>query len=165
MKNIAQFFVCFCLLLGCTIYPTNISAHPGNTASDGCHYCRTNCDKWGVAWDERHCHSGGESVQLPLYIAPTPISTPSPTKVPTPKPTASTTQTPTFTPTPTWTSDVQGAVTENKPGATSNTTPTNDSWIGTLALMGVAGWGAYQYGSHKKKTEINLEENKEDKEH
>ncbi|KKU05247.1 MAG: 50S ribosomal protein L5 [Candidatus Giovannonibacteria bacterium GW2011_GWA2_45_21] len=34
-------------------------AHPGNTASDGCHYCRTNCTKWGVAWNERHCHGGG----------------------------------------------------------------------------------------------------------
>lgn len=32
-------------------------AHPGNTASDGCHYCRTNCDKWGVPWNERHCHN------------------------------------------------------------------------------------------------------------
>lgn len=32
------------------------SAHPGRTASDGCHYCRTNCDKWGVAWNQRHCH-------------------------------------------------------------------------------------------------------------
>ncbi len=33
-------------------------AHPGNTASDGCHYCRTNCDRWGVPWYERHCHNG-----------------------------------------------------------------------------------------------------------
>ncbi len=37
------------------------AAHPGNTASDGCHYCRTNCDEWGVAYDERHCHNGGDS--------------------------------------------------------------------------------------------------------
>lgn len=36
---------------------TPVFAHPGNTASDGCHYCRTNCDKWGVAWNERHCHN------------------------------------------------------------------------------------------------------------
>jgi len=34
-------------------------AHPGRTASDGCHYCRTNCDSWGVPWNERHCHNGG----------------------------------------------------------------------------------------------------------
>ena len=31
-------------------------AHPGRTASDGCHYCRTNCSSWGVPWNERHCH-------------------------------------------------------------------------------------------------------------
>lgn len=37
-------------------------AHPGNAAADGCHYCRTNCDKWGVPWNERHCHNG--------YVAP-----------------------------------------------------------------------------------------------
>lgn len=30
-------------------------AHPGRTASDGCHYCRTNCDYWGVPWNQRHC--------------------------------------------------------------------------------------------------------------
>lgn len=34
------------------------NAHPGNTAADGCHYCRTNCDSWGVAWNQRHCHGG-----------------------------------------------------------------------------------------------------------
>jgi len=33
-----------------------VSAHPGRTASDGCHYCRTNCGSWGVPWNERHCH-------------------------------------------------------------------------------------------------------------
>ena len=31
-------------------------AHPGRTAADGCHYCRTNCDKWGEVAGERHCH-------------------------------------------------------------------------------------------------------------
>ena len=34
----------------------NVYAHPGNTASDGCHYCRTNCGRWGVAYGRRHCH-------------------------------------------------------------------------------------------------------------
>ena len=33
-----------------------IQAHPGGTAKDGCHYCRTNCAKWGVPKDVRHCH-------------------------------------------------------------------------------------------------------------
>ena len=36
-------------------------AHPGNTASDGCHYCRTNCEKWGEVYGERHCHNGTSS--------------------------------------------------------------------------------------------------------
>jgi len=38
------------------LIPSIAFAHPGNTAADGCHYCRTNCDKWGVPWGERHCH-------------------------------------------------------------------------------------------------------------
>lgn len=35
-----------------------IKAHPGNTASDGGHYCRTNCEKWGEVYGERHFHGG-----------------------------------------------------------------------------------------------------------
>ena len=35
-------------------------AHPGRTASDGCHYCRTRCDYWGVPWNARHCHLNPE---------------------------------------------------------------------------------------------------------
>lgn len=38
-------------------FGSEANAHPGNTAADGCHYCRTNCDKWGVPWNERHCHN------------------------------------------------------------------------------------------------------------
>lgn len=46
-----------------TTYPFSKSlAHPGNTAADGCHYCKTNCDKWGVAWNERHCHNTSKAV-------------------------------------------------------------------------------------------------------
>ena len=37
------------------------AAHPGRTAADGCHYCRTNCDRWNVEADKRHCHGGGSS--------------------------------------------------------------------------------------------------------
>jgi len=44
--------------LSILIIPLSTYAHPGNTASDGCHYCRTNCDKWGEVWDARHCHGG-----------------------------------------------------------------------------------------------------------
>ena len=41
-----------------------VSAHPGRTASDGCHYCRTNCDKWGVPWNARHCHNSNTDASL-----------------------------------------------------------------------------------------------------
>ena len=44
--------ITFTLVAGQYVY-----AHPGRTASDGCHYCRTNCDNWGgTAYDQRHCH-------------------------------------------------------------------------------------------------------------
>jgi len=54
------------------LFSSPVLAHPGKTASDGCHYCRTNCDKWGVPWNQRHCHGG--SVSTPTV---TPNSTPS----------------------------------------------------------------------------------------
>lgn len=41
-----------------------VSAHPGRTAADGCHYCRTNCDKWGVPWNERHCHHHEDRTEI-----------------------------------------------------------------------------------------------------
>jgi len=47
------------IALFATFTALNASAHPGRTASDGCHYCRTNCDKWGEAYGVRHCHGGG----------------------------------------------------------------------------------------------------------
>ena len=40
------------------LLPGNILAHPGRTDSNGCHYCRTNCAKWGLANNEYHCHNG-----------------------------------------------------------------------------------------------------------
>lgn len=41
--------------------PSITFAHPGRTAGDGCHYCRTNCYKWGVPAGVRHCHGRAES--------------------------------------------------------------------------------------------------------
>lgn len=49
--------VLFAALLTVPILGTTL-AHPGRTAADGCHYCRTNCDYWGVPWNVRHCHGG-----------------------------------------------------------------------------------------------------------
>lgn len=40
------------------LFPSISYAHPGRTAADGCHYCGTNCDRWGVTWNERYCHGG-----------------------------------------------------------------------------------------------------------
>ena len=59
MKRLILVFAILLLL------PAFVSAHPGRTASDGCHYCRTNCDKWGVPWNKRHCHNR-ESEPLPI---------------------------------------------------------------------------------------------------
>ncbi len=33
-------------------------AHPGNTASDGMHYCWTNCSYYGEVYGQRHGHGG-----------------------------------------------------------------------------------------------------------
>ncbi len=70
---------------------SNIDAHPGNTASDGCHFCLTNCEKWGYTYDTRHGHNGETCNPSmgpidPLYSAPTPTSTPTatPTAIQTP---------------------------------------------------------------------------------
>ncbi len=112
-------------------FPLTVSAHPGNTASDGCHYCRTNCDKWGVPWNERHCHGGGSApaviyespsntpIPLPTWT-PAPTWTPRPTNtlIPTRTPTPSITLTPTITSTP--------SITQTPiPTKTPSITPTN----------------------------------------
>jgi hypothetical protein len=57
-----------------------VLAHPGNTASDGSHYCRTNCDYWGVPWNERHFHGGYTLVTT--TTTSTPDSTPIPKVTP-----------------------------------------------------------------------------------
>ena len=56
--------VVFVLLL---LAAAEVMPHPGRTASDGCHYCRTNCAKWNVKADARHCHngSGGSAEETP----------------------------------------------------------------------------------------------------
>jgi hypothetical protein len=69
------------------IFPKNSFAHPGNTASDGCHYCRTRCDYWGVPWNTRHCHRGS-AYSPPAYSivtsTPRPIARQKPTSTPYP---------------------------------------------------------------------------------
>ena len=49
-------------------------AHPGGRASDGCHYCRSNCEKWNLEKDERHCHNGSSGSSTSDAPAPQPVA-------------------------------------------------------------------------------------------
>lgn len=110
MKKIVFILISLVILLNVT---SPAEAHPGNTAADNCHYCRTNCDKWGVAWNERHCHGGSApapivesapavqntpvptAVYVPPTSAPLRVATAMPTKIPTHIPTKIPTRIPT----------------------------------------------------------------------
>lgn len=52
-------FIIVILLIG--MMPSVVLAHPGRTDSNGCHYCRTNCTKYGLSNGQYHCHNGGSS--------------------------------------------------------------------------------------------------------
>jgi hypothetical protein len=66
MKRKFQLLIIYLLVSSTLLGARIVYAHPGRTASDGCHYCRTNCDKWGETWGARHCHGGGARIPLPL---------------------------------------------------------------------------------------------------
>lgn len=102
------------LLLICLSTAT-VFAHPGNTASDGCHYCRTNCDSWGVAWNERHCHGG---YVAPIMATPIPTPTNQQSPAPTKRPITRPTQVPTATPTSATLHGVLGKSIDSTPTAT-----------------------------------------------
>ncbi len=59
-KFVVKFVFLFILLI---LFPRVVDAHPGRTDSNGCHYCRTNCDSWGVAWNVKHCHGGNTTTK------------------------------------------------------------------------------------------------------
>lgn len=61
MRIIKGFLISLLAITVLGFYAGVVDAHPGRTAADGCHYCRTNCDYYGVPWNERHCHGGGSS--------------------------------------------------------------------------------------------------------
>lgn len=50
------------------VAPFSAIAHPGGLNSEGCHYCRTNCEeKYGIPTNDYHCHAGGDtSVYTPV---------------------------------------------------------------------------------------------------
>jgi len=51
-----------------TITSSTAFAHPGRTASDGCHFCRTNCSDWGVPKGQRHCHGTYNKEHKPALL-------------------------------------------------------------------------------------------------
>lgn len=49
------------IIFGAFVFTNNpevVFAHPGNTAADGKHYCKTNCSYWGEVYGQRHGHGG-----------------------------------------------------------------------------------------------------------
>lgn len=49
------------LITICILFIPKVYAHPGRIDSFGCHTCRTNCSKWGLANGEYHCHNENSS--------------------------------------------------------------------------------------------------------
>lgn len=162
----------FVLLLFSLIFLSkNTFAHPGNTASDGCHYCRTNCDSWGVPWNERHCHGSGtvetvktvQPTQIPVRIIPTSIPTSRPiiptataipiTKIPTlaltptyiPTSISTITQSPTLIPTKT--EEILPTSQPQVLGETNTKEPepaTAKDFIIFFSILGLFGFGVYK---------------------
>lgn len=136
-------------------------AHPGRTASDGCHFCRTNCDKWGEVWNARHCHGG---YTTPVNTPRAQVATSAPTKAPTVKPTITPTaeqistpsMKPTVIPTPTSTTTVKPEVIgesdeerEQTPIVESSSSD-YQSIGGLLGIVGLSGIGYYLFKRFKK---------------
>ncbi len=154
------------------LFVTPIYAHPGNTASDGCHYCRTNCASWGEVEGERHCHGGSEAApaqeQQPAYFAapidptattrPWPTWTPKPLVTRTPKPQSTSTNVPplpteqlTSTPEPTTepTNEVLGVQAETPTPAVAGSSQ-NSSTGGTFLTLLLLGGGGYWLWKKRK---------------
>ncbi len=47
------------------VLPSTIFAHPGRVDGNGGHYCRSNCDKYGVPWNEWHSNTGSNPSSPP----------------------------------------------------------------------------------------------------
>jgi len=52
------------LFLSLFVVAWPLIAHPGQTASDGCHYCRTNCSRWDALEGVRHCHDASPEKEI-----------------------------------------------------------------------------------------------------
>ena len=50
------------MVLTLLLFSTSIVlAHPGRRDVNGCHTCKTNCEKYGLSYGEYHCHDGSSS--------------------------------------------------------------------------------------------------------
>lgn len=59
MKKVKKIvFIIFIIII---LIDFNVYAHPGRTDSNGCHTCRTNCEKWGLSYGQYHCHNGSST--------------------------------------------------------------------------------------------------------
>lgn len=117
----------------CIFMPIDVLAHPGGLNSNGCHYCRTNCAKWGLEQNEYHCHSGntysnskgqtfnkdGVKIGDPVINNPEPEPEPQPEPTPTPQPE------PTPEPEPPASNDVPSNNNSNQNNNTSSNTNSN----------------------------------------
>jgi len=111
MKKFQIKYLILAVAMTVFLFPFKVLAHPGRTASDGCHYCRTNCSSWGEVSGTRHCHGGYTAPVVkqppaPVITQPSPyIPKPSPTPViiqtiPSPVPSPISTPKPSPTPSP-----------------------------------------------------------------
>ena len=57
----------FLFLLSCLFTQEVTYAHPGRTDEDGGHTCYTNCEEWGLEYDEYHYHDEPEEEE---YVEP-----------------------------------------------------------------------------------------------
>lgn len=132
MKKIILIFI---VLLCMFIFPIDVNAHPGGLDSKGCHYCRTNCAKWGLEQNEYHCHSGntysnskgqtfnkdGVKISDPVTNNPEPEPQPEPSPTPEPEPIPE----PEPTPSPPVSNDVPSNNNPNQNNNTSSNTNNN----------------------------------------
>src|SRR3989344_5779948 len=93
-KNLNFHFLILAILV--LLFPILTFAHPGGLGADGCHVCKTNCEKWGLSTGERHCHNSSAPAPAPAPTPPPPPaqspmdneagkpSSPSPVPAPTP---------------------------------------------------------------------------------
>lgn len=63
--NLRSIIAGLALIIG-IFFAGQVNAHPGNTASDGGHYCWTNCSFWGVPYGVRHFHNRPVTTPRPV---------------------------------------------------------------------------------------------------